>query len=170
MGRISVAVLFGLFAALRAEQAAAHDATLFDGRVTQQSIGSTICRPDYVDAVSPSISVMMERKARLLADLGISTDAGVAYALDRHVPVLLGGAPDSPANFDLLPWAGNQGERRKSRLVVRLKHCVCEGKMTLSDAQATILGNWSAAYPGFGQNSCNLNGVDVATGSRDSEP
>lgn len=143
---------------------------MFDERVTQQSIGSTICRPDYVDTVSPSINVLMDHKSRLLVERGISATAGVAYALDRRVPVLLGGSPDAPSNLDLLPWAGGEGERRKSRLVVRLKHCVCEGKMSLGDAQATILGNWAAAYPGFGQNSCNIGGVNVATGSREGEP
>jgi hypothetical protein len=168
--RIGLVVLLGASAGLRAGPTAAQDGAVFDERVTQQSIASTICRPDYVDTVSPPINVMMDHKSRLLAERGISADAGVGYALDRHVPVLLGGSPNDPANFDLLPWAGDQGERRKARLIVRLKHCVCEGKMSLSDAQATILGNWSAAYPGFSQNSCNINGVNVATGSHDGEP
>lgn len=170
MARISLVVLLGATAGLRAGQATAQDASMLDERVTQQSIAHTICRPDYVDAVSPPINVMMDHKARLLAERGINADAGVGYALDRRVPVLLGGAPDAPANFDLLPWAGDQGERRKARLTVHLKHCVCEGKMSLSDAQATIVGNWSATYPGFGQNSCKISGVNVATGSHDGEP
>lgn len=170
MARIGLVVLFGAMAGLRAERAAAQDASMLDERVTQQSIASTICRPDYADTVSPPFSVMMNHKARLLAERGIDADAGVGYALDRHVPVLLGGSPDAPENFDLLPWAGDQGERRKARLIVRLKHCVCEGKMSLSDAQAAIVGNWAAAYPGFSQNSCNISGVNVATGSHDGEP
>jgi hypothetical protein len=170
IARIGLVVLFGVTAGLRVGHAAAQDASMLDGRVTQQSIAHTICRPDYVDAVSPPINVLMDHKARLLAGRGINADAGVGYALDRHVPVLLGGAPDAVANFDLLPWAGDRGERRKSRLTVRLKHCVCEGKMSLSDAQATIVGNWSAAYPGFSQNSCNIGGENVATGSHDEEP
>jgi hypothetical protein len=168
--RISAVMLLGAMAALRAGHATAQDAAMLDGRVTQLSVASTICRPDYVDIVSPPFNVMMAHKARLLAEHGIGTNASVGYALDRHVPVLLGGSPDAPANLDLLPWAGGDGERRKERLAVRLKRCVCEGKMSLSDAQATIVGNWSGAYPGFAQDSCSISGVNVATGSRDGQP
>jgi hypothetical protein len=163
-------VVFGAVAGLRAAQAAEQSAAMLDERVTQQSIADTICRPDYVDAVSPPVDVMMEHKQRLLAERGIGADEGTDYALDRRVPVLLGGLPDAPANLDLLPWAGTRGERRKARFVVHLKRCVCEGKLSLSDAQAAILGNWSAAYAGFGRDSCDVSGVNVATSSHDGEP
>jgi hypothetical protein len=168
--RLGAVVVFGALAGLRTGEAAAQDATMLDERVTQQSIAETICRPDYADAVSPPFDVMMQHKAHLLAERGIDTDAGADYAIDRRVPVLLGGSPDAPANLDLLPWAGTSGERRKARFVVHLKRCVCEGKMSLSVAQAAIVGNWSAAYAGFGRDSCDVSGLNVATGTRDSEP
>jgi hypothetical protein len=157
--RIGMVVMLGAVAGLRAGQAAAQDAAMLDERVTQQSIAETICRPDYADAVSPPFDVMMAHKERLLAQHGIDPEDGTDYAVDRRVPVLLGGSPDVPANLDLLPWAG-----------VHLKHCVCAGKMSLSDAQATIAGNWSAAYAGFGRSSCDASGVNVATGGRDTGP
>ncbi|MGF6244036.1 hypothetical protein P3T42_005801 [Paraburkholderia sp. GAS38] len=170
VARIGIVVMFGAVAGLRAGQAAAQSAAMLDEHVTQQSIAGTICRPDYADAVSPPFDVMMEHKQRLLAERGIAADDGTDYALDRRVPVLLGGSPDAPANLDLLPWAGTGGERRKARFVVHLKRCVCEGKLSLSDAQAAIVGNWSAAYAGFGRDSCDVSGVNVATSSHDSEP
>ena len=168
--RIGVVAVIGVVAGLRAGQAAAQNAAMLDERVTQRSIADTICRPDYADAVSPPFDVMMQHKSQLLAERGIDADDGVDYALDRRVPVLLGGSPDAPANLDLLPWAGTSGERRKARFVVHLKRCVCEGKMSLSDARAAIVGNWSAAYAGFGRDSCDVSGLDVATGTHDSEP
>ena len=170
VARIGMVVVFGAVAGLRAGHAATQSAAILDERVTQQSIADTICRPDYVDAVSPPFDVMMEHKQRLLAERGIGVDEGTDYALDRRVPVLLGGSPDAPANLDLLPWAGTRGERRKARFVVHLKRCVCEGKLSLSDAQAAIVGNWSAAYAGFGRDSCDVSGVNVATSSHDGEP
>ena len=170
VARIGIVVVFGAVAGLRAAQAAEQSAAMLDERVTQQSIADTICRPDYADAVSPPFDVMMEHKQRLLAERGIGVDEGTDYALDRRVPVLLGGSPDAPANLDLLPWAGTRGERRKARFVVHLKRCVCEGELSLSDAQAAIVGNWSAAYAGFGRDSCDASGVNVATGSHDEEP
>jgi hypothetical protein len=161
VARIGIVVLFGAVAGLRVGQSAAQSPAMLDERVTQQSIADTICRPDYADAVSPPFDVMMEHKKRLLAERGIGADDGTNYALDRRMPVLLGGSPDAPANLDLLPWAG---------FAVHLKRCVCEGKLSLSDAQGAIVGNWSAAYAGFGRDSCDVSGVNVATGSHDGEP
>jgi hypothetical protein len=168
--RFGIVLVLGALAGLRAGPVAAQSAAMLDERVTQQSIADTICRPDYADAVSPPFDVMMEHKQRLLTERGIGADDSTDYALDRRVPVLLGGSPDAPANLDLLPWAGTRGERRKARFVVHLKRCVCEGKLSLSDAQTAIVGNWSAAYAGFGRDSCDVSGVNVATSSHDGEP
>jgi hypothetical protein len=168
--RLGTWVIFGAVAGLLGGHAVAQTPAMLDQRVTQHSIGDTICRPDYADTVSPPVDVMMQHKQHLLADRGIDPEDGPDYALDHRVPILLGGSVDAPANLDLLPWAGPKGERRKARFVVHLKHCVCEGKLSLSDAQAAIVGNWSAAYAGFGRDSCDVSGVNVAGGSRDSEP
>lgn len=126
--------------------ALAQDPQLLDSRVTQQSVGDTICRPGYADMVSPPFDQSMALKDRLLAQRGIDPDDGVDYALDRRVPIVLGGSPDSAANVDLLPWSGHGGERRKALLAVRLKRCVCAGEMSLARAQAAIAGDWVREY------------------------
>ncbi|MFM0716936.1 hypothetical protein PQQ53_09995 [Paraburkholderia strydomiana] len=155
--------------ALRITHAYAQDSEMLDERVTQQSIRETICRPGYADAVAPPFDEWMARKDQMLAERGIDTDDGVAFALDRRVPLVLGGSPDAPANLDLLPWAGREGERRKARAAVMLKRCVCEGKLSLAQAQATIVGNWSMVYSGFGQTSCDVSRLDVAAGGDDGQ-
>lgn len=137
---------------------------MLDERVTQQSIGETICRPGYADTVAPPFDELMEHKNQMLAQRGIDADTGIGLALDRHVPIVLGGSPDAPANLDLLPWGGQQGERRKARAAVALKRCVCEGQLSLAEAQAAILGNWSVVYSGFSQSACNINRLDVVSG------
>jgi len=146
------ALLLGatLLLALRIGNAAAHESAMLNKRVTQQSIGDTICRPGYADTVAPPFDEQMEHKDRLLAAHGIGADDGVTFALDRHVPIVLGGSPDARANLGLLPWAGPRGERRKARAAVMLKRCVCEGKLTV--------------YSGFGKTSCDVSPLDVATG------
>jgi hypothetical protein len=106
----------------------------------------------------------MAKKDQMLAERGIDADDGVAFALDRRVPLVLGGSPAAPTNLDLLPWAGREGERRKARAAVMLKRCVCEGKLSLEAAQAAIVGKWSAIYSGFGQTSCDVSGLDVVAG------
>ncbi len=164
--RIALGLALGLAAllALCTGEARAQDAAMLDERVTQQSVGETICRPGYADTVAPPFDELMARKDRLLAARGIDADNGVAFALDRRVPIVLGGSPDAPSNLDLLPWAGQQGERRKARAAVMLKRCVCEGKLSLAEAQAAIVGNWSVVYSGFSQTSCDVSRLDVATG------
>lgn len=77
---------------------------------------------------------------------------------------MLGGSPAALANLDLLPWSGREGERRKARAAVMLKRCVCDGKLSLADARAGIVGNWSVIYSGFGQTSCDVSGLDVVAG------
>jgi hypothetical protein len=140
---------------LHAAFALAQDASMLDERVTQQNIATTICRPGYADTVAPPFDDMMEHKDRLLAEHGIDAALGTRYALDRRVPIVLGGSPDAPENLGLLPWGGHHGERRKALLTAQLKRCVCEGRMTLSEAQAAIAGNWSAHYAGFGSAPCD---------------
>jgi hypothetical protein len=161
------ALLLGVTAilALRIGEAAAQDSGMLDERVTQESVGDTICRPGYAHTVAPPFDELMAHKDRMLAARGIDADDGFAFALDRRVPVVLGGSPDAPANLDLLPWAGQQGERRKARAAVIPKRCVCEGKLSLAQAQAAIVGNWSMVYSGFGRTSCDVSRLDIATGN-----
>jgi hypothetical protein len=167
---------FGALFVLRIGAAGAQENSMLDERVTQQSVGETICRPGYADTVAPPFDELMAHKDRLLAQRGIDGESGVSFALDRRVPIVLGGSPDAPANLELLPWAGQQGERRKARAAVMLKRCVCEGKLSLAEAQAAIVGNWSVVYSGFSQTSCDISRLDVATGDngrpadRDSAP
>ncbi|WP_233855652.1 hypothetical protein [Paraburkholderia sp. HD33-4] len=163
----AVLVTVGTLLALRIGGAVAQQSAVLDDRVTQQSIGRTICRPGYAETVAPPFDELMAHKDRLLAARGIDADDGTAFALDRRVPIVLGGSPDAPANLDLLPWAGPQGERRKARAAAMLKRCVCEGKLSLTQAQAAIVGNWSAVYAGFGQASCDVSRLDAASGDDD---
>jgi hypothetical protein len=165
--RIGAIVAFGAGAALRIEQAGAQDASMLNERVTQQSVADTICRLGYADTVSPPLDEMMEYKERLLAQHGIHSGEGTRYALDRRVPIVLGGSPDAPANLGLLPWAGHRGERRKELLTAKLKRCVCAGQITLSEAQAAIGGDWPAVYSRFARASCDAG--DGEPEARDSD-
>ncbi|WP_233867874.1 hypothetical protein [Paraburkholderia adhaesiva] len=130
---------------------------LLDSRVNQQSIGETICRPGYADTVALPFEQAMAHKHRLLAQHGIDVDDGPSYALDQRVPVVLGGSPHAEANLDLLPWAGHAGERRKVRLTVQLKRCVCGGQISLATAQAVISGDWVHEYERFTRMACGAN-------------
>lgn len=159
--------LLALAAGSAAQAAFAQDPRLLDTRVTQESVTDTICRPGYADTVAPPFDETMALKDRMLAARGIDSDEGVGYALDRHVPIVLGGSPDATANFDLIPWGGHAGERRKSLLTVRLKRCVCAGRMTLAEAQAAIIGNWVHQYDRLTRMDCGGSADETTSASRD---
>jgi hypothetical protein len=161
-------MLLAVAGGMHHQAVAAQDAQLLDSRVTQQSVGETICRPGYADAVAPPFDESMALKDKLLAQRGIDADEGAQYALDRRVPIVLGGSPDAVANYDLLQWGGHGGERRKALLTVRLKRCVCAGQMSLADAQAAILGDWVSEYERLTRMACGAStSADLTAASDD---
>lgn len=117
-----------------------------DPRVTQSTIASTICHRDYLTKVMPSVDVRIHRANQLLGQRAIPAESASRYALDFRMPVLLGGSPDAKENFDLIPWDGPGGERRKRRFTVFLNRCVCAGEMPLARAQAALSGDWANRY------------------------
>lgn len=127
---------------------------LMDARVNQETVTSTICQRGHISHVLPSIDEQIRLKDKLLEERGIDPSAASGYALDFRLPVLLGGSPDALANRDILPWEGNAGERRKRRLTVFLRHCVCSGELSLARAQAAISGDWSHQYSNLWALAC----------------
>jgi hypothetical protein len=167
--RIGLLVLAAIAGAYQLN-AAAQNPQLLDSRVTQQSVSETICRPGYADSVAPPLNDAMALKDRLLAQRGIDAGEGAAYALDRRVPIVLGGSPDAAANYDVLPWAGHGGERRKVLLTVRLKRCVCAGQMSLAEAQADIAGDWVHEYGRLTRMACGASASsDLTAASEDGQ-
>jgi hypothetical protein len=132
----------------------AQHAEWLDPRVTQATIVDTICVPGYADRVSPTFDAQMRQKQRLLKQRGIDDVSASDYALDHRMPVLLGGLASAPANLDLRRWEGRAGQRRKERLAVFLKRCVCTGDITLAQAQSAIAGDWENRFPNLSSLTC----------------
>ncbi|MDR5856826.1 hypothetical protein QCE42_18260 [Caballeronia sp. LZ050] len=146
--------LFAMAAVLATNAARAQQSDWLDPHVTQATIVDTICVPGYVDRVLPSFETQMRQKERLLKQRSIDASFASEYALDHRMPVLLGGSPNSPANLDVRRWEGRSGQRRKERLAVYLKRCVCTGDMTLRAAQSAMAGDWPNLYPNLSSMSC----------------
>jgi hypothetical protein len=68
------------------------------------------------------------------------------YELDHIVPLNLGGAPLNRRNFQLPPWRGACNARMKDELEAELSRAVCEGDVSLIDAQREIVKDWKASY------------------------
>lgn len=152
--RVVLACCFAMLAFMPGASRAQR-AEWLDARVTQTTIVDTICVPGYVDRVLPSFEVQMRQKERLLKQRSIDASFASEYALDHRMPILLGGSPNSAANLDLRRWEGRAGQRRKERLAVYLKRCVCTGDITLKAAQTAMAGDWSNRYPNLSSMSCS---------------
>lgn len=128
---------------------------LLDPRVTQATIGETICKPGYADDVLPPFDDLMRKKDQLIKQRGADALSASDYALDHRLPVLLGGLPTAQANLDIRRWDGRSGQRAKERLTVFLKRCVCSGEMPLSRAQSEIVGDWPSRFPNLSSLTCS---------------
>jgi hypothetical protein len=120
--------------------------------VTQRSLATTICRSGWTATVRPPESITAREKRASMDAYGDGASRSL-YEYDHYVPLELGGAvndarnlwpePDYPvrSGFYLNP---------KDRLERVLNRQVCDGRMTLSQAQRLIASDWVAAFHRYG--------------------
>jgi hypothetical protein len=106
--------------------------------VTQADIQSTICSYGYTETVRPPESVTEPEKEASHAAYG---DLGPLheYEYDHLVPLELGGAPNDPRNLWPEPGAS---PNPKDVIEGVLRQKVCDGLITLAQAQRAIATNW----------------------------
>jgi len=111
-----------------------------DPAITQANIHQTICVKGWTSTVRPPEQVTETEKARSLAAYG---DGGPmsGYEYDHLVPLELGGAVNDPRNLWPEPGAS---PNPKDAVEDELNQKVCDGQMTLADAQRAIAANWVA--------------------------
>lgn len=66
------------------------------------------------------------------------------YEEDHLLPLGLGGAPSDPKNLWPQPRMAPDGAAAKDALEDRLHRMVCDGSITLTEAQPCILADWVA--------------------------
>jgi len=114
-----------------------------DPHVTQATIGTTICRAGgYTSTVRPPEAVTSVEKRSALRSYN-DTAPTATYELDHLVSLELGGSPNSPRNLWPEPGAS---PNPKDTLETALHDLVCSHRMTLTDAQNAIAGNWVTTY------------------------
>ncbi|HWI28515.1 MAG TPA: hypothetical protein VN668_16190 [Stellaceae bacterium] len=118
--------------------------------VTQQNIGTTICRRGWTRSIRPPERYTEPLKRRLLYSPGSPYfDPGARlreFELDHRVPLGLGGAPSDRKNLWDEPRFGLWSARRKDELEGLIQGFVCRGRLTLAQGQAAFLGDWTRAY------------------------
>lgn len=122
-----------------------------DPRVTQSNIQSTICKSGYSASVRPPESVTNKIKVTELLAYN-DPDTMSDFELDHLVSLELGGCPDCVANLWPEPYNIPLGAHEKDKVENYLHKEVCDGVMTLEDAQHAIAKNWESVYNTLPQN------------------
>jgi hypothetical protein len=121
--------------------------------VTQSTIDATICRHGWTRTVRPAVSVTEPEKLASMRAYG-DRAAPSRYEYDHLVPLELGGAVNDPRNLWPEPdYMGAMGFYRnpKDDLENALNHLVCDGRVSLPQAQRAIAADWVSAYFRYGR-------------------
>lgn len=116
-----------------------------DPAVTGQVVNGTICVAGYSSKVRPPTSKTNKIKQAQLAAYGF-TGAMSDYELDHLISLELGGCPDCVSNLWPEPYNIVMGAREKDKIENYLHAEVCNGRMTLTEAQNEIATDWTAVY------------------------
>ena len=120
--------------------------------VTQGTIGSTICVSGWTSTIRPPTSYTNALKVKQIAEYGYSDTSTADYEEDHFVPLELGGNPTDPGNLWPEPRydAGGYTSANKDTVENALKKAVCNGKVSLADAQDAIETDWTTALSSLG--------------------
>ena len=121
--------------------------------VTQDTIDSTICVSGWTSTIRPPTSYTNPLKVQQIAEYGYSDTSTASYEEDHFVPLELGGNPTDPGNLWPEPrYDDGSGytSYNKDSVENALKKAVCNGTVTLADAQNAIMTNWTTALSSLG--------------------
>ena len=113
-----------------------------DPRVTQDNLFETICKKGYTATVRPPVAYTNKLKRDQIIAYGYQDTNLRDYEEDHLVSLELGGAPSDPAN--LWPeYGGSPNAKDKIENLCNQK--VCDGLISLHDAQVQIATDWHTA-------------------------
>jgi hypothetical protein len=149
--RMQLTLVFSiLFAAQLAMAGDLPDPTLTPGAinadVTQENIDENICVSGWTKTVRPKTPYTNKLKKQQIVQYGYSDTAPAHYEEDHLISLQLGGNPTDPKNLWPQPYDGTCNARTKDVLETKLKRLVCDGAVSLQDAQQAISSNWIEAY------------------------
>lgn len=101
-----------------------------------------VCTPDYTETVRPSNFYTRNLKIIQMDAMELPGEAK-DYELDHAESLELCGAPRDPNNLWPQPWPE---ARKKDKLENFLHRQVCNGKITLEEAQKEVWPNWEFYY------------------------
>lgn len=117
--------------------------------VTPANLAGTVCKSGWTATVRPPASYTDALKRQQMAAYGFPPGTALSTVEEDHlVPLEVGGSPTSPLNLWPEPWDGARGAHAKDAIENRAHRDLCDGRITLVQAQAVFLGDfWTAALP-----------------------
>jgi hypothetical protein len=109
---------------------------------TKKVTKEQICAADFAATMKPLTD---SKKNEALGRYGVRPDRSSGDVLDHLVPIELGGSDDLE-NLWPQPVGGEWNAAKKDALEQKLHTMVCDGTITLKDAQSAIRKNWVQAY------------------------
>jgi hypothetical protein len=116
--------------------------------VTQATIHSTICVSGWTATIRPSVTYTDHLKVTQIAQYGYADTRTSSYEEDHLISLELGGAPSDPRNLWPEPYTisltdgRSTGAHVKDAFETRLKKQVCNGTISLAQAQDEIGDRW----------------------------
>lgn len=110
--------------------------------VTQDNINQTICKSGFTSAIRPPESYTEKLKILQIIDYGYNDTKLSHYEEDHLIPLELGGNPADPANL----WPEYPASPNPKDSIENLcNRMVCNGNISLKDAQEQIAKDWHTA-------------------------
>jgi hypothetical protein len=111
--------------------------------VTQDNLFQTICKSGYTKTIRPPVSYTNKLKIQQIVDYGYIDTNLKDYEEDHLISLELGGDSSSPKNL----WPEPHGSPNEKDLAENyLNRQICDGLITLEQAQKDISGNWYEIY------------------------
>lgn len=114
--------------------------------ITQANLSKTLCNPSWsTKSIRPTSSYTTALKLRQMTQYGLKGSAA-DYEEDHLISLELGGNPTSPQNLWPEPYNIPNGARQKDQTENFLHRQICNGSLTLAQAQHEISHDWVAVY------------------------
>ena len=117
-----------------------------DPAVTPQNLQSTVCVKGYTAKVRPDKKYTNRMKREQLRQFNYADRNPQNYEQDHLIPLSIGGNPSDPKNLWPQPRSGEWGAEQKNDLEFVVYKMVCNGDISLAEAQQRVARNWIEAY------------------------
>lgn len=114
--------------------------------VTQANIQQTVCVKGYTKTIRPPAGFTNKLKKLQLRQYGYDDRNPKHYEEDHLIALSIGGAPDDSRNLWPEPRSSEWGADKKDRLEFVMYKMVCDGEISLADAQHSMATNWIVAW------------------------